>query len=114
MEEDSVKLVSLKRSEKKAKKGGGLMESPRNDYHEYFPWGFRLELDQETIPKFKALAGANVGSSCKIKAVGKIVSMSTYEDQGDKTKRQSMTIQIEKIAIHSKDSAKDAFDEYAE
>jgi Major coat protein-like len=110
MEEGSVKLVSLKRSGKKAKS----MEQPVSASREYYPWGFRLELDQETIPKFKALAGANVGSSCKIKAVGKVVSMSTYEDQGDKTKRQSMTIQIEKIAIHSKDSAKDAFDEYSE
>jgi len=45
MAENSVKLVNLKRSDKKAKGIGQPVET-KNEYREYYPWGFRLELDQ--------------------------------------------------------------------
>ena len=107
-----MKLVNLKRSKKEAKEKDGPVEV--GGYHEYYPWGFSINLDQETIPKFEALKNIDkLGPTLEIHAIGKITSIGISENEGS-GKTQNITIQIQKINIVRKGSDKDSFNEHAE
>ena len=107
-----MKLINLKRSKKEAKAKDTAIEVGGD--HEYYPWGFSINLNQETIPKFKALKNIDkIGGTVEIHAIGKINSISISEHEGS-GKSQDMRIQIQKINIIRKGSDKDSFDEYAD
>jgi len=103
-----MKLVSLKMSKNKAKNQDSIA------YEEsQYPYGFRLDVNSDLIDKFPNLKKVKAGSKVTIHAVANVDSVHITDEDGQ-PKKKSVNIQIQKINFSHSNSAKEAFDEYAE
>ncbi len=88
-----------KKSEKEMKNAIGTIDGNQEQY----PWGTRLELDDETVKKL-GIEEINTEADVTIKAVGSITNKNVDEMQGGK-KRYRITIQIKKMEIEGGNEA---------
>lgn len=106
-------MIDLKRTKAQIKKEN----SPRaigGDYEQY-PWGTRLRFNKPEIDKFDVLKKSAAGEQVSIRAVGKIVEVSTSASEKGRA-HHSVEIQITRIEITGKEKdmpedEKDAFEE---
>lgn len=93
-------MISLKRTKKDLKKDKLASEPMQGDS---YPWGTRLEFGKEEIEKIPALKKVDAGDVVQIKAVGKVMEVSSRKHEGEKESRR-VEIQIEKIEVSGNDS----------
>lgn len=96
-ERDAI-LVSLKRSKKEKKREAKAMTSP--SMGEDYPYGTRLELDDDTLEKLGCDELPEVGDEFELHCVAKVRSVSdNSSDYGDgESRHRSMSLQITKMS----------------
>jgi len=102
-----MKLKSTKLTKTEAKKQYEVTASP--EFDEY-PYGTRINLDKVLSKRFGA-EGLNAGDKVEIRAVGKVVSINSYDTEKEKSRH--VEIQLTSMAIENANSAEKAFEEEA-
>ncbi len=98
-ERDAV-MASMK-SEKKVGKGE-LNPSPVGVADEY-PYGTRLELDQETLGKLGHTSLPQVGDTFHLRAKARVTSASEHSNEGEDSPRRSVSLQITHMGSQAAD-----------
>jgi len=90
-------LIDMKRPKKKEN-----VDSPEiSGGYEKYPWGIRLTLENEELKKLGMnIKNFPVGKTCKIEGEAEVTSVSENENIDDKESRESVGLQIKKIAIN--------------
>ena len=98
MSEQSKSMLSTLKSMRKNKQKSSKTESevPSGD-RERYPYGLRINLDKEEISKL-GLGEIEAGSKVNIAAIGKVISVSTNDEETGRT-RHSVSIQIQKLGV---------------
>lgn len=97
-----MKLKNMK-IDKEAKKK--MMEPIPSDVPEY-PWGLRLELNNESLEKLGLEKLPKVGTSVKLYAKVDVVSVSAYE-QAKGEKNKNLSLQITDLCLESGEKEED-------
>lgn len=99
-ERDAV-MASLKRSkaDKKRESNKYRLSSPSS---EDYPYGTRIELDNDSLDKLGIDDMPDVGKKMRIHAVAHVLSTSESTHDGKKAHR-SMSLQIRKMKMHNHD-----------
>lgn len=92
-----MNVVSMKTGTESVEGDDGKVET-RDDY----PFGLRLSLNSEQLKKMGIDTPA-VGSMLQFGGVAKVVSSSTYEDEGDEP-RSRVELQITDMGMQSSDT----------
>lgn len=90
-----MKLVSMKRSE--AAKGDAMECSPCHDDMPDYPYGTRLNLDEEQLAQLGITAMPTAGALVLIQAKGMVTGM--REEQIDGKLRRGLEIQITELGL---------------
>ncbi len=90
-----MKLVSMKRTE--TDKSDTAECSPCEDHMPDYPWGTKLNLDEEQLEKLGIKAMPAAGAPVWIEARGMVVGM--REEQIDGKLRRGLEIQITDLAV---------------
>ena len=90
-----MKLVSMKRSE--ADKGEAMGCSPCHDDMPDYPYGTRLNLDEEQLAKLGITAMPTAGATVLIEAKGMVTGM--REEHIDGKLRRGLEIQLTELGI---------------
>lgn len=101
-----MKLVDLKISKKEKKK---MTETIGIDDSKY-PWGLRLNFDNEMVDKIPMLKNVQAGQDISGMIKGKVVEISVNDSENG-GKRHRVEIQVQKIGFNDKSSYDDSFDE---
>lgn len=98
-----MELKSMKLTKKEATAEVELkaMDAPQ------YPWGLRLELNDESMAKLGMKSLPSVGQKMILVAEVDVTSVSEHESQGS-GKRQHMSLQITDMAVELKVEKKDA------
>lgn len=107
MSERDAILTSVKRTKTERKKMDKVMQaSPSN--HEDYPYGLRIELDEETLKKLGVEDLPEAGETFCLEAEVKVSSSSehtsSYDGEDTKTHR-SVSLQITKMCLEPMDCA---------
>ena len=89
-------LVSMKKTNKKARKAPMEMSAPSSD--ETYPWGLSLELNEESLDKLSIDDLPKVGKEVTIMAKARVTSVSE-RDSTEGGKSRSVSLQITKMAL---------------
>lgn len=89
-------LISMEYTPSEAKKE--TIEAQENEAPKY-PWGLSINLDEETLAKLGIDTLPEVGATMAIVARSEVSSASQYQDQGDKSPRKSLTLQITDMSV---------------
>lgn len=107
-------MINLKRSLKEIKKEKTVGIEP-GGYTEKYPWGTRINFNEELIDKVKILQSIGSGTEINIKAKAFICEVRTNESAdgpGKQGKKNvNVEIQITDIAISDNSDAEASFDE---
>jgi hypothetical protein len=104
-------LVDMKNPKPKKDSKEQITATP-SEYHEKYPYGLRITLNQEQLDKMGIeLDGLEAGSEIRLSAVGEICRFesSTCVEDGEEMKRQSLEIQITKLALVDENSFSGGF-----
>ena len=92
-------MTDLKRTKKEMKGTDSIEPSEGNPY----PWGTQLRLDSEQLKKLKIdVSKLKAGASIYIRGEGCVTRIES-SDSSEGGKRESLEIQIEKLALSDKD-----------
>lgn len=107
-------MIDLKRPKKTKKQlKNEAVENGIGYMDEKYPYGSRLRFNKPEIDKLDALKKANAGEKVTIKAIGKVIEVSTANSENGKD-HHSVEVQIQKIEISGRNKdmpgdEKDAF-----
>ena len=105
-----MNLINMKKPKEKVKE---TSEAPISSDEERYPWGLRLNLDDDELKKITSLKDIEAGATVSIEGIGKVVSV-TVNDTEKEGKNRSVSIQIQQIAIADQGSGRAAFREATE
>lgn len=92
-----AKLVDMKQPKKTKEELKAAEPSAPNQ--EQYPWGLRLNFNDEILTKLGDLTGLEVGDKFHLVAVGSVITRHSSKAQGDKKENRSLELQIEKLAL---------------
>lgn len=104
-----MKMIDMKLPKPKPEKNAKLSECV--DGRDKYPWGLRLDLNNESIKKLTGVDSVDVGEEVTLSAVAKVVEKRANETQTGKDTR--IELQIVKLGVERKVSADKAFEEGA-
>lgn len=108
-------LIDLKLP-KKSKKEKELAEIPIAVEEDRYPWGTRLEFEDQLVEKIKILKSVKAGDMVNIQAKAKVIGL-RINDREKSGEKRNVELQIQKIGISNKafeeKEAEEAFKEGA-
>lgn len=104
-----MNLVDMKRTEADKQAERAQWDKPSTENMEDYPYGLSLHLDDKAIEKLGLTdADIDAGKPVKLAAVGVITSESINTYNG--TKRRSMSIQLQQIALEQESDRESPMD----
>lgn len=99
LSEEQATLVSLKRTKKEKSEGDSVCCAPGGG--DDYPYGTRLDLDEDSLDKLGITNLPEVGSTMKVTAEASVDSVSSraYAGEDGGKQKRSLTLQLTKMAL---------------